>query len=314
MDSKKMLMSCLVVICFASAVQASIVINAPAGVTIDTLFISTSDQDSILGSGPYQKGDIVKIDVATATASLYFQGSQHFSATENVDAISLTGDGKIILSTSDSAWLPSVGTFKKGDLVLYDPNTGNASMFFHGSDLIYRYSSGCKYYDRQLDSAILLDDGTIVFSVSGDNTYRLNKLSSGYISFDKNDLVAYKAGSDPYIYFDGGAHGITKDIDAAAILPNGDLVFSLASNTSSPISANDEDLILYSILGNSFSLFLDSYEQLHMACGDEDIDALDIIATWSEEHHEDNPVPEPLSCTLFGLSILGGLTVWRRRK
>ena len=32
------------------------------------------------------------------------------------------------------------------------------------------------------------------------------------------------------------------------------------------------------------------------------------------ENEQQEPVPEPLSCTLFGLSILGGLTVWRRRK
>ena len=86
-----------------------------------------------LGGLEFEKGDLVQHTLSTGVTTLFFRGADHFaSSDEDIDAVSVHPDGRLILSTFANATLGS-GTgslsMTDGDLVLYDPATEVATMF-----------------------------------------------------------------------------------------------------------------------------------------------------------------------------------------
>jgi hypothetical protein len=88
-----------------------------------------------LGGLTFGDDDLVDYDPASDTASLFFDGGSLFSNTsEDIDAVYVLSNGNIILSTVGNATLGGL-TFGDDDLVVYDPLSDTASLFFDGGSL-----------------------------------------------------------------------------------------------------------------------------------------------------------------------------------
>ncbi len=107
------------------------------------IVISAAASSSI-GSGPellnFGPGDLVVYDPILQTTELLFDGSEEFGGTNpgdvNITAVYVLDNGQILFAAT-----PGVDTtigsnnlsFSKDDLVLYNPDTGIASLFFEGA-------------------------------------------------------------------------------------------------------------------------------------------------------------------------------------
>jgi Ca2+-binding RTX toxin-like protein len=97
------------------------------------------------------------------------------------------------------------------------------------------------------------------------------------VTYNPEDIVQYN-GSTFSMYFDGSAHGLSTNIDAASLLANGDLVFSLSGDVANlgGVGANDfEDTDLIRWDGTSYSLYFDGSVN-GLSTDNEDIDAASI--------------------------------------
>ena len=91
--------------------------------------------NATLGGLTFGDDDLVEYNPGTDTATMYFDGGNLFSATdEDVDAVYVQDDGKIILSTVGNATLGGL-SFGDDDLVEYDPVSDTAAMYFDGGNL-----------------------------------------------------------------------------------------------------------------------------------------------------------------------------------
>jgi len=313
------LVSLVVVLCLTGFASADLTINAPFGVTVDCLYVSLYEDGTVLGQN-VESEDIIKIDVPSGNLTMYFDGSAEFGSDEDIDALCINpSEGRVYFSTASSAKFDHLTgqsdlSFESGDIVWYNPSTDKAGMYFDAS------AYGCS--GLNIDSLSLVDGG-FLFSPTGD-------FSKNGTTYRNEDVIKFSNGTFSMI-FDGSTHGI-QDVagywngyyyvsrtdynhDAFALLCNGDYVISLDKGYSfGSFYANDEDLVLYSIATGTWSLFFDAGEQLDLHCTEyNDINGLCICSRCFEEH-EDPEVPEPTSCILFGASILGGLSIWRRRR
>ncbi len=57
-----------------------------------------------------------------------------FGTDEDIDAVEIAPDGRVLLSTTSDATLGGL-PFKSGDIVEYDRQTGVATIWFRGADL-----------------------------------------------------------------------------------------------------------------------------------------------------------------------------------
>lgn len=112
------------------------------------LVLSTDTQATIgTNSLTFEKGELVEYDPTTGVTSLLFSDALFLnkpatgsaeSGTVQIDAVSARENGNILLSIGgDYAILPAAGggelRFIDGDVVEYDPTTGQASLFFSES-------------------------------------------------------------------------------------------------------------------------------------------------------------------------------------
>jgi hypothetical protein len=159
-----------------------------------------------LGGLSFGDDDLVAYDPTSDTASLFFDGGSVFSNTrEDIDALYLLSDGRIVLSTVGNARLGGL-SFGDDDLVAYDPIAEMASPFFDGGASFSNSSEDINAFD-------LLPGGLIVLSTIGDATL-------GGLSFGDDDLVAYDPLRDTAkLLFDGGSlfANAREDINAASL-------------------------------------------------------------------------------------------------
>ncbi len=88
-----------------------------------------------LGGLSFGDDDLVDYDPVSGTASLFFDGGSLFSnSREDIDAVHVLSNGHIILSTVGNARLGGL-SFGDDDLVVYDPVSDTASLFFDGGSL-----------------------------------------------------------------------------------------------------------------------------------------------------------------------------------
>ncbi|ODS31786.1 MAG: hypothetical protein SCARUB_03110 [Candidatus Scalindua rubra] len=76
-------------------------IDAVSFLDEDSIALSTKSSANI-GSLNFKDEDLVRIDLTsptTGTASLFFDGSEHFNNNEDMDAVSVLSNGSILLST-----------------------------------------------------------------------------------------------------------------------------------------------------------------------------------------------------------------------
>ncbi len=183
----------------------------------DSIVLSTKSSAQI-GSLSFNDEDIVRIDLTsptTGTASLYFDGSEYFDKNEDIDAVTVLSNGNILLSTKNRATIGDL-TFYKDDLVVFDPTSGTASLFFDGSEFF-----GGDGWDHDgknnIDAVSVIDSDTIVISTA-------KRARIGDFIFNDEDLIRIDLSSPTEgiatMYFDGSEHfdaAHRADIDAVAI-------------------------------------------------------------------------------------------------
>lgn len=104
----------------------------------------SADASSTIGSNSlvFEPEDIVVWDPILKTATMLFDGSAIFDgpidADDNIDAVYVKSDGRIIFSTEGPASItytgPTTLNFNQGDVVEYDPSDGSATILIDSSD------------------------------------------------------------------------------------------------------------------------------------------------------------------------------------
>lgn len=167
--------------------------------------------------------------------------------------------------------------FGYGDIVKYDAETGQSSLFFDADD---HHSSK---EGRSIDALEVLPDGTIIFS-SHDRT-RLDAL--GGTQADRNDVIHY----DPVnrvatIILDGRDHFTSttgrptnfENIDVIDVLPDGDFLFSTRDDAIfNGLAVEGDDIFRYDPTTNIASLFFDGDILREPGRRNFGIDAFDVL-------------------------------------
>ncbi len=91
------------------------------------IILSTTTR-ATLGGLTFEAEDLALYNPGTDISTLFFDHS-NFSGNEDIDAVSVLGNGNIVLSTEAGATLGGL-TFTSGDLVEYNTGTGSATLFF----------------------------------------------------------------------------------------------------------------------------------------------------------------------------------------
>ena len=185
----------------------------------------------------------------------------------------------MLVSFRGNTSIPGVGTARNDDIVSFDPDTGDWSMYFDGSDV--GFTGGA------IDAFCLMQDGSILLSKSTAG-------SVGGLAYDDSDVVRFVPDSLGWgtsggfeLYLDASDLQMTQngeDIDGLSILPDGRLVISTAGTTRIPglPTIRDEDLVLFTpaTLGadtsGTIELFLDNSDVGLNNSGGEDVDAVHV--------------------------------------
>ena len=144
-------------------------------VDADTILMSFQTDATIGALGTVDDADIVQfeatslgVDTAGNFVSIFFDGSAVGldTTSEDIDAIDLLPDGRLLISTSGSIAVPGVsGT--DDDIVAFTPNTpdnytsGTWAMYFDGSDVTL---------SSDVDSVSVATNGDIYLSMGGNFT------------------------------------------------------------------------------------------------------------------------------------------------
>jgi len=164
----------------------------------------------------------------------------------------------LYFSSSSSGYVNGV-SFRDEDILALNPSNNRWSMYFDGSDV------GLSYKD--INAFHIQQDGNILFSLDSPQTL-------GGVYYDDSDVIKFTASSlgnrtrgSFSMFFDGSDVGLTsssEDIDAIALLYNGDMVLStIGTAYVSGATARDEDMLRFRKMqyGNntrgSWSLYLD---------------------------------------------------------
>jgi len=311
-------------------VMASVVVLIGlADVQAVTMYLTTRDTSKITLAGvTFERGDIVEYDTVAGTASLFFSGRQYFrnsdgdtGVAENIDALYVYPDGRMLLSTDSTARLgASTLKFEPGDVVLFDMAADTASLFFdgNGTGSLFRTSGWNRGATEDVDAFHLMDNGHYLLSTSGDA-----RLGANHVSLKPGDIVEYDPVNDlASVYFastlfrtaGGDPVGPAAiNVDGASML-DGDLLLSVAESTArlgappNMLTFRDGDIVLYDRLTDEAFVFF-SEDMLH--CTERDIDGLSVLAMV-----EGPPpgIPEPVTACGLCLGLAGLVRYVRRRR
>lgn len=234
---------------------------------------------SIAGSG-----DLTTYDTLTAGSTTRLS-----LPSADIDALWVdTGLDRFVFSVAQNEIIGGV-TYQDEDLILWDENTGTASLFHD--------FTGVFTGNEDIDALHVLANGN--FLISTTNTSVIN----GY-TIEAEDVVEYNPFLGPTgtvigTVFDGSAVvGAAENVDGLQILPSGRLVLSMANDFSllsgGPTYDND-DVVIYDPSGPTLTLWLD-------------VGALTGNNTNLTTFH----VPEP-RFALLALGLLGLAAAGRRR-
>lgn len=174
--------------------------------------ISADDSD-ILRFAPTSLG------ASTAgTWSLHFDGSDVglTTSSEDIDAIAIAPDGRLIISVLSSASVPGVSAADE-DLLAFDATSlgnntaGTWSLYFDGSDVALSSTS------ENVDGVSILPNGLISLSTSGNfSVSGLSGANEDVFDFSPSSLGSNTSGTFS-AYFDGTVHGVPSGADVAAV-------------------------------------------------------------------------------------------------
>jgi len=198
--------------------------------------------------------DIVTYNTGTGAWALLFDGSDVGLSALTIDGFAMTSGGDFLLSFAEAASIagmtggPSGTTLDDSDIVRFIPSSTGAttagSFVFHfdGSDV------GLTQNAEDIDAISLTSDGRLVISLLGSGA--VNGASSvqdeDLLVFNSTSLGSVTAGSFAF-YVDGSDVGLAtnsgENIDAAAIAPDGSILFSTAGDFAvTGLSGPDEDI------------------------------------------------------------------------
>ncbi len=95
------------------------------------IILSTTGSARIGGLN-FDDDDLVDFNPSTGTASMYFDGSSHFSNNADIDAVHVLESGNILLSADANNETIAGLNFDDEDIIEYNPVSGTASMYFDG--------------------------------------------------------------------------------------------------------------------------------------------------------------------------------------
>ena len=139
----------------------------------DTILLSLASDLSVPGLGVVDESDIIRFDATSLGAntagafSLYFDGSDVglTNSNEDVDALSILTDGRILVSTVGDASVPGLLAADE-DLMAFTPTSlgattaGSWALYFDGSDVGLTGS-------EDIDGATLAANGDMYLSTAG---------------------------------------------------------------------------------------------------------------------------------------------------
>lgn len=294
-----------------------------------TVYLTTRDSGDVTLAGvTFKNGDIVAYNMDAGTASMFFDGSSYFrnsswvtGAAENLDALYIYADGRILLSTAGEARLGQNHLrFQAGDIVLFDMATDTAGLFMSGDGAtsIFRKSTSAwaRGQDENVDAFDLLPNGHYLLS-----TASAGRLGVNHVAFQKGDIVEYDPETDTAsIYFasttfrkSNGNHVDADDVDVDGVsVCDGDLLLSVAADSArlgappNMLTFADGDIVRYDAAADLATIFL-SQDLLH--CSERDLDGLSVLCVVPT----DLVVPEPMTACGLCLGVLGLVRYVRRR-
>ena len=163
--------------------------------------LSTST-NATLGGLTFKNGDVVDYDPIADTATLLFSEDTDAGIDIDIDALHILDNRHIIFSV-DTAVTIAFLTVHDGDLIEWDPDTGNFSLYFDHNAFTT---------DANVDGFHLLDNGHMIFSTTGTETL-------GGLTFEDGDLVDYDpiAGTATLYFSEVGHFDADEDINAVFI-------------------------------------------------------------------------------------------------
>lgn len=142
----------------------------------------------------------------------------------------------VILSTDTQAALGGL-TFTQADLIRFHIGGNRATLIFDGG-------TSFSNINEDVDAFFVLPNGNIVLSTADAATL-------GGLTFGRDDLVEFNSTANTAtLFFEGGAlfSSTFQNVDAAALLPHGNLLLSISASASlGGLAFGRDDLIEYNI-------------------------------------------------------------------
>lgn len=238
------------------------------------VWMSFTAATTVPGVGTVDDEDIVARNESSGTWSLIFDGSDVGLAGFVIDGMARLSDGSILLSFTASGSVagmtggPSGTTLDDSDIVRFIPTSlgsttaGSFVFYFDGSDVSLTTDN------EDVDAIAVNGAGQLILSTVGNFTVTgASGADADLLVFTPTSLGSVTAGTWA-MYFDGSDVGLSasgnEDVDAAALLPSGNLLLStLGTMNVTGLSAADEDVVQFtptslgSTTAGSFSMYLD---------------------------------------------------------
>ena len=212
-----------------------------SGTLLGNPLLLSVDGSAALSGLALEDRDVVELD-PTSGASFFFEGSD-VGLDRSVNALHVLDDGRLVLSVGDAAEVAGVDV-ETGDLVVYDPASGTAALFFEGDS---HFSNS-----EDIDAVHVLSNGTLILSTGGSATL-------GGVSFQDEDLVQYvPASGSATLLLDGSSVGLDEDVRGVHALEDGSYVLAVAGNvTLGGLSFGRSDLAKYDPAADTATLYFD---------------------------------------------------------
>ncbi len=216
--------------------------------------VLSTETNATLNGASFQDGDLVFHSDDGSNSNVIFN-ENNFAANEDIDALHLQADGSIVFSTRSAASLNGT-SFRNGDIVRFNPNTGAVSVIF--SESLFNNN-------ENIDAVSFDNQGNILFSTSGFANLNGTAIRNG-------DIVSF----DPLtgnveIIFSEDLFADNENIDAIHFLENGNLLLSTTGNAVlAGLAFSDGDIVEFNPTTGEATLFFDEAN----FGSNEDIDAI----------------------------------------
>ncbi|MCG3128930.1 MAG: hypothetical protein CHACPFDD_03826 [Phycisphaerae bacterium] len=203
----------------------SLVIDGMARMADGSILLSFSSSATITGVGTADDSDIVRFvptSLGANTAgsfSLYFDGSDVGLSTSNedVDAVGLTADGRIVISMLGS-FSVNGASGNDEDMVVFNATSlgsttaGTFAMYFDGSDV------GVSASGENIDGTCVLADGSVLLTTSGSfSVTGAAGSDEDILQFVPTSLGSTTAGTFS-LRLDLSVEGVTNDVHGVALV------------------------------------------------------------------------------------------------